>query len=175
MNSAPAPPRRPATTETATAAATPPPSKDEEESPPSPPPRTPLTALRRPLSFLAMSFLWTGSQLPVYLFGAVPPLIYRDLGGLDRWVWFVTGNLLALAAVCPFVGALSDLLGRRWVAAAGMALVIAGQVACSLARDMGDFIGMYLSYIPSHPLRYGMCDRYVGICLFALTVRPHLK
>lgn len=29
---------------------------------------------------------------------------------------FVIANLLALAAVCPFVGSLSDLIGRRYVA-----------------------------------------------------------
>jgi hypothetical protein len=32
---------------------------------------------------------------------------------IDR---FVIANLLALAAVCPFVGSLSDLIGRRYVA-----------------------------------------------------------
>lgn len=29
---------------------------------------------------------------------------------------FVIANLLALASVCPFVGSLSDLIGRRYVA-----------------------------------------------------------
>lgn len=37
----------------------------------------------------------------MYLFGGVPPYIYADLGGTDRWVWFVLANLLSLAAVCP--------------------------------------------------------------------------
>lgn len=72
--------------------------------------------LHRFMSFVAMAFLWTGSQIPVYLFGGIPPYIYRDIGGWDRWTWFVLANLLALAGVCPFVGSLSDILGRRYVA-----------------------------------------------------------
>lgn len=68
------------------------------------------------MSFVAMAFLWTGSQIPVYLFGGIPPYIYSDIGGWDRWTWFVLANLLALAGVCPFVGSLSDILGRRYVA-----------------------------------------------------------
>jgi hypothetical protein len=80
-----------------------------------------------------MALLWTGSQIPVYLYGGCPPYIYGDIGGADRWTWlvwsfsmwsqyeltqgrFVIANLLALAAVCPFVGSLSDLIGRRYVA-----------------------------------------------------------
>lgn len=31
----------------------------------------------------------------------VPPYIYGDIGGADRWIWFVLANLLSLAAVCP--------------------------------------------------------------------------
>lgn len=59
------------------------------------------------MGFAAMAFLWTGSQIPVYLFGmtrtpyargaltltfsigGIPPYIYQSIGGSDRWVWFV--------------------------------------------------------------------------------------
>ena len=62
---------------------------------------------RRFMGFTAMAFLWTGSQIPVYLFGTagnpsvygvltltisiggIPPYIYRSIGGSDRWIWFV--------------------------------------------------------------------------------------
>lgn len=62
---------------------------------------------RRFMGFTAMAFLWTGSQVPVYLFGTagnpsaygvltltisiggIPPYIYRSIGGSDRWMWFV--------------------------------------------------------------------------------------
>lgn len=51
-------------------------------------------------------------------------------------------NLLALAAVCPFVGALSDLVGRRYVAITGAAFIVLGMIVCSTAHHMNTFIGM---------------------------------
>ncbi|KAL4883860.1 fungal trichothecene efflux pump [Aspergillus karnatakaensis] len=95
---------------------------------------------RRFMSFVAMAFLWTGSQIPVYLFGGIPPIIYGDIGGVDRWVWFVLANLLALAGVCPFVGSLSDLIGRRYVSLIGATLVTVGMIVCSTADTMNVFI-----------------------------------
>jgi hypothetical protein len=44
------------------------------------------------MSLLAMALLWTGSQIPVYLYGSIPPYIYQDIGGADRWIWFVCCN-----------------------------------------------------------------------------------
>ncbi|EDO02618.1 hypothetical protein SS1G_05095 [Sclerotinia sclerotiorum 1980 UF-70] len=73
--------------------------------------------------------------------GAIPPYIYSDLGGTDRWIWFVLANLLALAGVCPFVGSLSDLLGRRYVALLGAVFVAIGMIVCSTAQTMNTFIG----------------------------------
>ncbi|KAJ5557231.1 hypothetical protein N7494_001146 [Penicillium frequentans] len=99
----------------------------------------PMT-FRRFMGFAAMAFLWTGSQIPVYLFGGIPPYIYGSIGGADRWVWFVLANLLGLAAVCPFVGSLSDLIGRRYVAIIGASLIVLGMIVCSTANTMNIFI-----------------------------------
>ncbi|PMD45398.1 MFS multidrug transporter-like protein [Hyaloscypha variabilis F] len=101
----------------------------------------PVMSFRRLMSLIAMAFLWTGSQIPVYIFGGIPPYIYADLGGVDRWIWFVLANLLALAGICPFVGSLSDLLGRRYVALFGSGLVMIGMIVCSTAHTMNIFIG----------------------------------
>ncbi|GLI80080.1 hypothetical protein PoHVEF18_008430 [Penicillium ochrochloron] len=99
----------------------------------------PMT-FRRFMGFTAMAFLWTGSQIPVYLFGGIPPYIYGSIGGADRWIWFVLGNLLALAGVCPFVGSLSDLIGRRYVAILGASLICLGMIVSSTANTMNTFI-----------------------------------
>jgi len=101
----------------------------------------PRMTFRRFMSLTAMAFLWTGSQIPVYLYGGVPPYIYADIGGVDRWTWFVIGHLLSLAAICPFVGSLSDMLGRRYVALLGGSLLITGNIICAKANTMNVFIG----------------------------------
>lgn len=93
------------------------------------------------MSLVAMAFLWTGSQVPVYILGGIPPIIYGDIGGVDRWIWFVLANLLALASICPFVGSLSDLMGRRYVALFGSGLLIVAMIICGTTKTMGQFIG----------------------------------
>ena len=97
-----------------------------------------------------MAFLWTGSQIPIYLFGSVPYYVYEDIGGVDRYIWFIIGNLLALASVCPFVGSMSDLMGRRNVALFGATLIIVGTAIASVAQNMNIFIGkpMFLQQFP---------------------------
>jgi MFS family permease len=96
---------------------------------------------KKKMALVAQAFLWTGSQIPVYLFGGVPPYIYGDIGGADRWIWFVLANLLSLAAICPFVGSMSDLLGRRYVALIGASFIVLGMIICSTAQSMNPFIG----------------------------------
>lgn len=89
----------------------------------------------------AMSFLWVGSQIPLYLFGALLPDIYTDIGGAERYQWMVIGYLIPNASLCPFVGALSDMFGRRWVAAGGQVLLIVGPIVTATANTMNVAIG----------------------------------
>ena len=76
-----------------------------------------------------------------YLLAAVPVFVYRDIGGADHWIWFITAHLLATAAISPFVGRFSDVFGRRWVALAGSSLIVVGQIMCGVAEKMDIFIG----------------------------------
>ena len=78
--------------------------------------------------------------------GGIPPYIYADIGGTDRWIWFVLAYLISLAGVCPFVGSLSDLIGRRYVSLMGSGLILIGVIVSSTAKSMNPFIaGMTLS------------------------------
>lgn len=89
-----------------------------------------------------MSFLWVGSQIPLYLYGSVLPDIYAEIGGADgQYLWMVIGYLIPNSALCPFVGALSDLFGRRWVAAFGQVCLLIGPVVVSTAQSMNVAIG----------------------------------
>jgi MFS family permease len=62
--------------------------------------------------------------------------------------WFVpfdpevgeTKLTIMQACVCPFVGSLSDIVGRRWVAISGAAFIVVGMIICSVANTMNTFI-----------------------------------
>ena len=65
----------------------------------------------------------------------------------SRWLFMasltcfeVLANLLALAAVCPFVGSLSDLMGRRYLALVGAGFLVLGMIVSSTAHTMNIFI-----------------------------------
>jgi MFS family permease len=90
---------------------------------------------------LCMSFLWIGCQIPLFLFGSILTLIYKDIGGADRYSWFMIAYLIANAALCPFVGALSDLFGKQKVAIMGQASLVIGAIIVSLAPNMNVAIG----------------------------------
>lgn len=96
-------------------------------------------------SLTAMSFLWIGSQIPLYLYGSVLPDIYGEIGGANgKWVWMIIGYLIPNAALCPFVGALSDLFGRKKVAMFGQVVLCIGPIVVSTATRIETAIGMFL-------------------------------
>jgi EmrB/QacA subfamily drug resistance transporter len=64
------------------------------------------------------------------------PSIQRDLGvGLSELEWIVTGYALTFAALMLTGGKLADLLGRRLIFVAGLALFTASSFACGLAES----------------------------------------
>lgn len=93
-------------------------------------------------SLTAMSFLWVGSQIPLYLYGSVLPDMYSEIGGANgRYLWIVLGYLIPVSALCPFVGALSDIFGRKTVALMGQVLLMIGPIVVSTAHDINIAIG----------------------------------
>jgi MFS family permease len=71
--------------------------------------------------------------------------IIGDLGivlpdGLDDAAWIVNAYLIAYVAVMPFVGRLSDIVGRRKVFMAAMALFLIGSIIIPFQTSLGPFL-----------------------------------
>jgi EmrB/QacA subfamily drug resistance transporter len=70
------------------------------------------------------------------------PDIQRDLGaGLSELEWIVSGYALSFAALMLTGGKLADLVGRRLVFVAGLAVFSGSSLACALAPTAGFLIG----------------------------------
>lgn len=60
--------------------------------------------------------------------------------GLDRAAWIVNAYLIAYVVVMPFIGRLSDIIGRRTVYVAALGLFLVGSIWLPFARDLPTFI-----------------------------------
>ena len=67
--------------------------------------------------------------------------IAAHIGGADSYTWLPLVNALALAAVAPFTGHLSDLIGRRYLGIVGTALVLIGMTVVGTAQEMSVAVG----------------------------------
>jgi hypothetical protein len=65
----------------------------------------------------------------------------QDIGGPNVKTWLGLVHSLGLAAVAPFAGAVSDLIGRRYPAIFGTILIIIGMVVVGTAHEMNVAIG----------------------------------
>ena len=71
--------------------------------------------------------------------------IIGDLGivlpdGLDDAAWIVNAYLIAYVAVMPFVGRLSDILGRRRVYIAALVVFLIGSIIVPASSSLGPFL-----------------------------------
>ncbi len=71
--------------------------------------------------------------------------IIGDLGivlpdGLDEAAWIVNAYLIAFVAVMPFMGRLSDVIGRRRVYIAAFTLFLVGSIVIPLTNSLGPFL-----------------------------------
>lgn len=111
------------------------------------------------------------------------PTIVGELGGLSQLSWVVTAYLLTSTVAVPLYGKISDLLGRRIVFQAAIAIFLAGSALAGLAQDMlqlvaargiqglgaGGLIAMTLTIIGDvvSPRERGRYQGYIG-SVFAL-------
>jgi len=70
---------------------------------------------------------------------------FNDIGGFSIRTWLPLVHSLAFAAVAPFAGHVSDLVGRRYIALSATAIIIVGMVVVGTAHRMAvAVIGMAL-------------------------------
>jgi EmrB/QacA subfamily drug resistance transporter len=72
--------------------------------------------------------------------GPALPQIIADLKGFDQYAWGVTIYLLTSTISVPIVGKLSDMYGRKWFYAGGIAIFIIGSALSGLSQDMTQLI-----------------------------------
>ena len=95
------------------------------------------------IACLALSFLWTGSQIPLYMLLVCIDFTLADVGGADIQVWFVLGPLLALAATAPIAGSISDIFGRRWTVLIGGFGLIIGLILLGTSKVPGQQLASF--------------------------------
>ena len=94
---------------------------------------------KRIIAIAALCVVYVGSQILLYFVSAGLTYISLTLN-TEIGNWMLTANTLAVAAVCPFVGYLTDLLGRRWVCVFGTVCLIVGSIVMATAKSLGTAI-----------------------------------
>jgi EmrB/QacA subfamily drug resistance transporter len=77
------------------------------------------------------------SSLDQTIMGTALPTIVGDLGGLEHQSWVVTAYMVAMTITMPVYGRLGDLIGRKGLFLAAIAIFLAGSVIAGLAGSMG--------------------------------------
>ena len=90
---------------------------------------------------VAVAFAAVGAFLHLYAPQAVLPMIAQHYGvGAADASPIITAGTLAVAATAPFTGALSDVLGRKRVIVAAMALLLIPATMTALADSLSELI-----------------------------------
>lgn len=90
---------------------------------------------------LAISFLWTGSQIPLYMLLVSNNFVLAAIPGAAHIQdWFILAPLAALAAIAPIAGTIADIFGRRWTILVGGAGLILGLILYGTAQGLTQLI-----------------------------------
>jgi EmrB/QacA subfamily drug resistance transporter len=85
------------------------------------------------IALLVATFL---SSLDVTVVGVAMPRITGQLGGLELYPWVFSLYLLTSTSTVPIWGKLADLYGRKRTLHVGLAIFLAGSLACGAAPSM---------------------------------------
>lgn len=116
------------------------------------PSTAPSMTFKRLMCLLSLTGLFVMAAMPSFLITAalstlsshlslILAYIIEDIGGESSFAWIGMANTLATAAVAPFVGAISDLIGHRYVGLLGSILVIMGLITIGVAQTIEVCIG----------------------------------
>jgi multidrug resistance protein len=72
--------------------------------------------------------------------GTVMPTVIGELGGIDRYAWVFSAYLLLLTVATPISGRLADLVGRKPVYLAGLAVFVVGSALVGLCHNMDQLV-----------------------------------
>ncbi|OQU96911.1 hypothetical protein CLAIMM_02926 [Cladophialophora immunda] len=95
---------------------------------------------RQILATLSLSFLYCGSQLPLYFVSASLSFIVEQVGGADIDSWLPQSYALAFASLAPFSGYLQDVFGRRYISLTGGVVLCIGLILIGTTRTMAQGI-----------------------------------
>jgi EmrB/QacA subfamily drug resistance transporter len=99
-----------------------------------------LTQRRIWIIFAALIAGMLLSSLDQTIVSTAMPTIVGQLGGVEHQVWLTTAYLLATTIVMPVYGKFGDVLGRRRLFLAAIALFTIGSVGCAFAGDFTQLI-----------------------------------
>lgn len=90
---------------------------------------------------IAIAFCATGAFINLYAPQAVLPMMAQEFGvGAANASMVITAGTLAVAVTAPFTGAISDVLGRKRVIVAALALILIPSVMIVLAQSLDALI-----------------------------------
>jgi EmrB/QacA subfamily drug resistance transporter len=72
--------------------------------------------------------------------GPAMPQIIADLKGFEQYSWVFTSYLLTSTITVPIFGKLSDLYGRKWFFAAGIAVFVLGSILSGISGNIYELI-----------------------------------
>jgi len=90
----------------------------------------------RPLTVVALLLGLFLAAMEMTVVATAMPTAVGDLGGLHLYAWAFSAYMLTATVSIPIHGKLADLRGRKPVMLAGIALFLAGSMACGRARSM---------------------------------------
>lgn len=99
-----------------------------------------MRATSRPLTVVSLLLGLFLAAMEMTVVSTAMPTVVAELGGLPLYAWAFSAYLLATTVTVPIWGKLADLRGRKPVLLAGIALFLAGSLACGHAGSMGALI-----------------------------------